>query len=354
MAERGIDAPWSIGGLPEALHVDNGADFRSRAFERACRNHGIQIRWRPIGEPHFGGHIERLSTLDKFSHYGNLFDEILAWYDGYSWDGKTRVINPFSLLSFFVQKRFSSFWYSSGTPKFLTDLIKGRPRGYTDIRNLEIGEWALDTFDIRRIEVEPLLFQAGYLTVKEVITKWDPPSYLLEMPNFEVRQAFNLHILAEFTESGSAFAESAYKRIRYALEAGDLQGMLAALKPLFASIPYELHIGKEAYYHSIFYAIMNLLGFDIHAEISVSGGRIDATLELSDKAYVMEFKYEGCNPDTAPEEKQKLFEKALNDGLEQIKDRGYADKYAGSGKTVHLATFAFLGRDEIKMRSEVL
>ena len=60
MAERGIDAPWPIAGLPEALHVDNGADFRSRAFERACRNHGIQIRWRPVGEPHFGGHIERL------------------------------------------------------------------------------------------------------------------------------------------------------------------------------------------------------------------------------------------------------------------------------------------------------
>jgi len=60
LVERGIDAPWPIGGLPEALHVDNGADFRSRAFERACRNHGIQIRWRPVGEPHFGGHIERL------------------------------------------------------------------------------------------------------------------------------------------------------------------------------------------------------------------------------------------------------------------------------------------------------
>jgi len=60
LAERGIDAPWPSAGLPEALHADNGADFRSRAFERACRNHGIQIKWRPVGEPHFGGHIERL------------------------------------------------------------------------------------------------------------------------------------------------------------------------------------------------------------------------------------------------------------------------------------------------------
>jgi putative transposase len=60
LAERGIEAPWPTAGLPEAIHVDNGADFRSRAFERACRNHGIQIKWRPIGAPHFGGHIERL------------------------------------------------------------------------------------------------------------------------------------------------------------------------------------------------------------------------------------------------------------------------------------------------------
>lgn len=60
LAEREVDAPWPVAGLPEALHVDNGADFRSRAFERACRNHGVQIRWRPVGTPHFGEHIERL------------------------------------------------------------------------------------------------------------------------------------------------------------------------------------------------------------------------------------------------------------------------------------------------------
>jgi putative transposase len=60
LAERGIDAPWPTAGLPEALHVDNGADFRSRAFERACRNHGIKVKWRPVAVPHFGGHIERL------------------------------------------------------------------------------------------------------------------------------------------------------------------------------------------------------------------------------------------------------------------------------------------------------
>jgi hypothetical protein len=97
---------------------------------------------------------------------------------------------------------------------------------------------------------------------------------------------------------------------------------------------------------------MNALGLYMDAEVSVSGGRIDAVLEYADKAYVMEFKYESCKPDVDPEQKQKLFEKALDEGMKQIKDKGYADKYAGSGKTVYHAAFAFLGRDEIEMRLE--
>jgi hypothetical protein len=300
-------------------------------------------------EKHFNTHIEHLAALGKFKQKGSLYDEILAWYDGYSWDGKTRVINPYSLLSFFGEEKFSGFWYASGTPKFLLDLIKKRPAGYTDLTNLEMGEWSLDTFDIQRIEAESLLFQTGYLTIKELIPETRPPAYRLDIPNFEVKLAFNLHILAEFTESGATFAETAYRRIKESLKTGDLEGMLKTMKGLFASIPYEIHMSHEYYYHSIFYAILNLFGFDIDAEVSVSGGRIDAVLELNDKIYIIEFKYKGCAPDADEEEKKKLFEKALDEGLAQIKDRGYADKYAGSGKTIYQAVFAFLGRDDIKM-----
>ena len=134
-----------------------------------------------------------------------------------------------------------------------------------------------------------------------------------------------------------------------ALSAGDLQGLLATLRSLFASIPYELHIGREAYYHSIFFAIMTILGFTMDAETSVSGGRVDAVLELEDRAYVMEFKYVDCAYDAPPEDKQKLFDKALEEGMSQIESRGYANKYAGSGKKVTQAAFAFLGRDDIDM-----
>ena len=108
------------------------------------------------------------------------------------------------------------------------------------------------------------------------------------------------------------------------------------------------------YTDTTFYAIMNVLGFKMNAEVAVSKGRVDATLELADKVYVMEFKHESCTPDADAEAKRKLFDKDLKEGMEQIKNRGYHKKYAGSGKTVFIAAFAFLGRDEIEMSSEIV
>jgi len=302
-----------------------------------------------LGE-YFGAHIEDLAKHDSFKHCDSIHDEILAWYDGYSWDGATRVINPFSLLSFFEQERFSSFWFSSGTPKFLVSLIKTKPASFLALKNLELSERSLDSFDIHKMSLAPLLFQTGYLTVDKKRHQGVIESYLLKMPNLEVREAFNLNIAADFTGNDDNFTETAYWQMKESLRTGDLQNMLATLRSLFASIPYELHISKEAYYHSIFYAIINLLGFSIDAEASVSGGRVDAVLEFEDKVYIMEFKYVDCAPGTPESDKRKLFDKALQEGLNQIESRGYAKKYAASGKEIIKAAFAFLGRDDIELK----
>ena len=303
-------------------------------------------------EEYFGEHIESLASSENFKPLGSLSDVILKWYDGYSWDGKTRLLNPFSLLSFFSQKRLESYWYASGTPKFLIDLIKKKPESFTSLKNLEIRERVLDTFDIRQMEIEPLLFQTGYLTVKSVIREFGAPIYVLDMPNLEVSEAFSLQLIAELTEKGEVFTETSYLKLNGALRAGDLQAMLDILRGLFASIPYEIHVDAEAYYHSILYAVLRVLGFDIDAEVSASGGRVDAVLELGDKVYVMEFKYKSCLTDASAEDKRKLFAEALDKGLAQIKDRGYYKKYTGSGKTIYQAAFAFLGRDDIEMLVE--
>ena len=94
---------------------------------------------------------------------------------------------------------------------------------------------------------------------------------------------------------------------------------------------------------------MSVLGFGIEAEVSTAKGRVDVVLELADKVYVMEFKYVDCEPGTSDEVKRNLFETALREGFEQIKERGYCDKYLGSGKTIYQVAFAFLGRDDIEM-----
>ena len=210
----------------------------------------------------------------------------------------------------------------------------------------------LDTAELEQIDVELLLFQTGYLTVKDVMSEKGVAIYVLDMPNFEVRDAFNLHVVTAFTEKKQPFVYSAQLEIGEALQRGDLQKVLEIFRGLFASIPYQLHIGQEAYYHSVFYAVLNLLGFEIDAEVSVSGGRVDAVLELGDKAYVIEFKYKDCPQDADPEAKRAIFDSALEEGLSQIKNKGYAKRFEGSGKTVYQAAFAFLGRDNIEMRVE--
>jgi len=302
-------------------------------------------------DKYFANHIRNLESSGRFGEYKNIRQGILAWYDGYSWDGKTRLINPFSLLSFLMQERFYSYWYASGTPTFLIKLIKDKPDSFLALKDLEIGEGVLDNFDIRNKSAVPLLFQAGYLTIAERRQNEWPESYLLRIPNFEVNEAFHLNILSEFPGNEEHATETAYRRIRESLKKGDLGAIQIQLKALFASIPYQLHVEHEAYYHSIFYAITNLLGFETSAEVSTARGRIDAVLELEDRVYVIEFKYKNCQPDAAPEEKTKLYEKALDEAMAQIKGRGYHMKYIGSGKTIQLVAFVFLGRDDIEMNS---
>jgi len=153
---------------------------------------------------HFGEHIEALARLERFKQYKSVHGEILSWYDGYSWDGETRVINPFSLLSFFKRKRFSGFWYASGTPSFLVSLIKKDPGIYAKLDKLRITESMLDTSELDRMDAELLLFQSGYLTVKETQLTSGADIYLLGMPNFEVRG--EIEMKAELTPFGDAIA----------------------------------------------------------------------------------------------------------------------------------------------------
>ena len=301
-------------------------------------------------DTYFSEHIMHLSSLPELKRHGDIRSEILKWYGGYSWDGETRVLNPFSLLSCISDEQFLPFWYRTGSPRFLKDLIRQNPEGYAGIGEYRLRAGAMDdVFGIDAMQTVPLLFQTGYLTIDRELDE-TPLTWSLKIPNLEVDEAFNVHMLAALTSNQDEAVRSASQNMRGALLKGDLEEMRELMKGLLSQIPYELHQQNEAYYHSIIYTAMRLLGLNMGAEVSVSGGRVDALLEIADRAYVLEFKYTPCPKNASAERKQKLFDKALDEGAIQIFDRGYADRYVGSGRKVTRAAFAILGRNEIEMR----
>lgn len=129
-----------------------------------------------------------------------LLDKIRQWYNGYSWDGGNFVYNPYSILSLFTEKWFDNFWFSTGTPSFLIDMLSTRKHRIMEFDNLPLGSYSFDSYSIDRLEVIPLLFQTGYLTIKEVYLKDDKRKYRLAYPNIEVRDSLLLRLLREFTQ----------------------------------------------------------------------------------------------------------------------------------------------------------
>ncbi|MCX6583689.1 MAG: AAA family ATPase [Candidatus Aminicenantes bacterium] len=254
-----------------------------------------------------------------------LANEIRHWYNGYSWDGKNFVYNPFSILNLFTEKRFRNFWFTSGTPTFLIQLIRRNKSEIREFENLTVENYTFDSYDIENIDIAALLFQTGYLTIKKITIENREETYHLSYPNKEVRDSFLTYLLGEFSRKDMSFSGRFLKRINELVKAGDMDGFIRESKSLFASIPYQIFIReRETYYHSIIYLILKLAGADVRCEVPTNTGRIDAVLETGNKIYIMEFKLG-----------------SELEALEQIKKMKYYEKYLGSGKEIVLLGVGF-------------
>ena len=252
-----------------------------------------------------------------------LKEKIRLWYNGYSWDGVNKVYNPFSILNFFEDGQFNNYWFSTGTPTFLIEKFKESKTIIEDVSEFETGGLFFDSFDIETIDFRALLFQTGYLTIKN----FDEVSniYTIGYPNKEVKDAFLAYITTTFTEKSAGDIDYISKALRISLMKEDYSKFFMLLKSLFISIPYQIHIPAEAYYHSLFYLIMELVGINFLAERSTSKGRIDGVVEFDDKIYIIEFKY-------LPEDKE--VEKVLESAIEQIKEKEYYLPYIKKNKVI--------------------
>lgn len=243
-----------------------------------------------------------------------------TWYNGYSWDGQTRVYNPVSVLNMIKQRRLAPFWFATGTPRFLIDLIRNNRIQVPGLEQLEIGDLGMEGFEPERIDPLALLFQTGYLTIQEI--DWTPLGavYRLGYPNLEVKHAFLTHVLADISDNKPGRMTVLAGRFGNHLAKGDIDAFCQGLQGMFASIPYNIFLPEqEAYYHTVIYLSLSLIGLNMTCEIQTNDGRIDAVLETESRYYIMEFK-------VGPAE----------DAMGQILEKDYAGPYRGRGKTVVL------------------
>jgi hypothetical protein len=268
-------------------------------------------------ETNFESYIQNLGTVLEIKK-PVLLTKIKTWYNGYSWNAKDKLYNPFSILNLFMDQRFSNYWFATGTPTFLMKLIKKTELDTTEFENKKVSEILFDSYNLENLNIFVLLFQTGYLTINEINQKSRTIQYILNYPNFEVKQAFMTFLFNSFTNNDLGDIQPAAEDLRDYLENDDIEGFINIIRALFAKIPYNLHIKKEAYYHSLFYMVAVLMGVEIDLEILTDKGRIDGVLEFENRIYLIEFKYA---------EKGTKMDSLTNQAIKQIKEKNYGERF---------------------------
>ena len=249
-------------------------------------------------------------------------EELRKWYNGYGFLGEP-VYNPFDILLFIAKGHsYRNYWFETGSPSFLIKLFQEHRYFLPDLETLEVSEEILDSFDVERIDPVTLLFQAGYLTVTGLRTHLMRQVFKLKIPNREVRIALNDQLIGAYT---------ALTRERLGMQShlydtlilGDLEGMTALIRRLFAGIPWRNFTHNklpkaEGYYASVLYAFFASLNAEIIPEDLTNHGQVDLTVKLAGFTYVIEIKLE--RGETKDEVENNL-------ALEQIREQGYSEKY---------------------------
>ena len=258
-------------------------------------------------------------------------DAIRDWYNGYRWRGEEAVYNPFDILLLFDKREFDAWWFETGTPAFLVEILARRRITSVSLDGMLGTNDLLSAFDVDDIGTEALLFQTGYLTIVEEEDLGGRLLYRLGYPNREVRQSLNEHLLRYLVKDPTRQMANSVRLYRM-LEANDFAGLAELFHAFFASIPYEWYTNNdianyEGYYASVFYSYFAALGLNITVEDSTSHGRLDMAVVFNDNVYLFEFKVmELANEGAA---------------MAQLRSRGYADKYRHLDQPIHLIAVEF-------------
>ncbi|WP_455999173.1 ATP-binding protein, partial [Phocaeicola barnesiae] len=239
-------------------------------------------------------------------------------YDGYHFvEDSEDIYNPFSLLNTFAKMKFGSYWFETGTPTFLVELLQ---RSKYDLHRLTEEMATSDSLggiDTMETNPVPILYQSGYLTIKGFDKEFR--TYELGFPNKEVEEGFTKFLLpnyASLTSGNPSFEISSFvKEVR----SGNIDAFMLRLQSFFADTPYELARDLERHYQNVLFIVFKLLGFYTQAEYRTSNGRIDMVVKTDRYIYVMEFKLNG----------------SAEEAIRQINEKGYAAPFASDGRTLY-------------------
>ncbi len=272
-------------------------------------------------EENFGDYLEE--AQQKFANIPDIMQSIKSWYNGYSWNGIDRVYNPVSIMNFLHTKAFRNYWFSTGTPTMLIELIKKRNLTAFDMENRSTNNTILDKYDFKKIDLNALLFQTGYLTIESIDEMTG--KIKLAYPNKEVAQSFSHNILAELSCTPEDETISLLFKIEDNFTENKIGKFIENVGELLKTIPYTLVEKSEKYFHSLFFLILKLIGFHIDTEILTIDGRIDAVVKTDNHIFIIEFK----------------INQSASQAIEQIKNKKYADKYRMENKPITLLGINF-------------
>ena len=259
--------------------------------------------------------------------------EIKRWYNGYRFGDAEGVYNPFDVLLYLQNREFQNYWFESATPSFLIDMLAQKQFPAPDLENISAGADILGSFEVEKLSLATLLFQAGYLTIQEqVALPGGGSAYRLKIPNYEVKHSLANYLLSYFVEDAEIKLPN-QMRLWAALQIPDFAAFQSVFQAFFSSIPYAWYNQNrmaeyEGYYASIFYCYFTALGLDTRPEELTSHGRLDMSVQMPNAVFVFEFKVVDILPETG-------------NALSQIKAKGYHHKYLGQGKPVYLVGVEF-------------
>ena len=254
----------------------------------------------------------------------DIAEKLRLRYDGYHFSPDAGgMYNPFSVLNTFARMEFGSYWFETGTPTYLVELLRNNDYRLDEVNGTVVGIEALSGVDAADTDPIPVIFQSGYLTIKDYNSRFN--TYTLGYPNKEVEEGFVNFLVPFYTPIRETRGAFEVQRFVQEVESGDIDGFFTRLRSFFSDTTYELVRQQELHYSNVLYIVFRLMGFYTQVEYHTSNGRIDLVLQTPDYIYVMEFKLHG----TAEE------------ALQQINEKGYALPFEKDPRTLYKIGVSF-------------